>query len=88
MTALATNMLTAFWVLSISLVLVPGADWAYAISAGMRDRAIAPAIGGMLLGYLTITAVVAAGVGARRECPSDPHGADCPWGGLSAMAWR
>ncbi|KFX26620.1 LysE family translocator [Ralstonia solanacearum] len=64
MTALATNMLTAFWVLSISLVLVPGADWAYAISAGMRDRAIAPAIGGMLLGYLTITAVVAAGVGA------------------------
>jgi threonine/homoserine/homoserine lactone efflux protein len=57
-------MLTAFWVVSLSLVMVPGADWAYAISAGMRDRAIAPAIAGMLSGYLMITLVVAAGVGA------------------------
>ena len=61
---MAINMLTAFWAVSISLVMVPGADWAYAISAGMRDKAIAPAIGGMLLGYLMITVVVAAGVGA------------------------
>jgi threonine/homoserine/homoserine lactone efflux protein len=57
-------MLTAFWVVSISLVVVPGADWAYAISAGMRHKAIAPAIAGMLLGYLAITLVVAGGVGA------------------------
>src|ERR1700744_126077 len=64
MAALSINMLTAFWVVSLSLVLVPGADWAYAISAGMRDRAIAPAIAGMLSGYLMITLVVAAGVGA------------------------
>jgi threonine/homoserine/homoserine lactone efflux protein len=43
--------------------MVPGADWAYAISAGLRGRMVAPAVGGMLLGYLAITVVVAAGVG-------------------------
>ncbi|MEC5406414.1 LysE family translocator [Paraburkholderia sp. MPAMCS5] len=58
------STLAAFWVLSISLVVVPGADWAYAISAGSRGRAVAPAVGGMLLGYLMITLVVAAGIGA------------------------
>lgn len=58
------GLLTAFWVVSISLVLVPGADWAYAISAGLRGDAVAFAIAGMLLGYLAITLVVAAGVGA------------------------
>jgi threonine/homoserine/homoserine lactone efflux protein len=64
MTALAISMLTAFWVVSFFLVVTPGADWAYAISAGMRDKAIAPAIVGMLFGYLMITLIVAAGVGA------------------------
>jgi threonine/homoserine/homoserine lactone efflux protein len=64
MTALAISMLTAFWVVSFFLVITPGADWAYAISAGMRDKAIAPAIMGMLFGYLMITLIVAAGVGA------------------------
>ncbi|PCE24764.1 lysine transporter LysE [Burkholderia ubonensis subsp. mesacidophila] len=43
--------------------MVPGADWAYAISAGLRGSVVAPAVGGMLLGYLAITLVVAAGVG-------------------------
>ncbi|WP_322053724.1 LysE family translocator [Paraburkholderia bannensis] len=57
------SLLTAFWIVSFSLVMVPGADWAYAISAGLRGRVIAPAVGGMLLGYLAITLVVAAGVG-------------------------
>lgn len=61
---MAISMLAAFWLLSFSLVMVPGADWAYAIAAGMREKALAPALGGMLLGYLMITAVVSAGVGA------------------------
>jgi threonine/homoserine/homoserine lactone efflux protein len=64
MVAVETGLLTAFWLLSFSLVMVPGADWAYAISAGLRGRAIAPAITGMLCGYLAITIVVAAGIGA------------------------
>jgi len=57
-------LLLAFWALSISLALTPGADWAYAIAAGLRERAIPPALGGMMLGYVVITAVVAAGVGS------------------------
>jgi threonine/homoserine/homoserine lactone efflux protein len=61
------GLLTAFWIVSVSLVMVPGADWAYAISAGMRERAITPAVGGMLLGYLAITVAVALGVGALVE---------------------
>jgi len=61
---MATSALTAFWLVSLSLVVVPGADWAYAISAGMRQRAIVPAIAGLLLGYVVITLVVAGGVGA------------------------
>jgi threonine/homoserine/homoserine lactone efflux protein len=58
------GILAAFWMVSFALVMTPGADWAYAISAGLRGRAIAPAVGGMLLGYLMITLVVAAGLGA------------------------
>ncbi|MDO5648627.1 LysE family translocator [Paracoccus sp. (in: a-proteobacteria)] len=58
------TMVAAFWVVSLALAMTPGADWAYTISAGLRDRAIAPALTGMMLGYTVITLVVAAGVGA------------------------
>lgn len=56
-------MLLAFWVMSFSLVMTPGADWAYAISSGLRQRGLFPAVTGMLAGYVAITLVVAAGVG-------------------------
>ncbi|MEU5624845.1 MULTISPECIES: LysE family transporter [Streptomyces] len=52
----------AFWSVSFLLVLVPGADWAYAITAGLRHRSVLPAVGGMLSGYVLLTAVVAAGL--------------------------
>lgn len=58
------TMLAAFWMLSFSLVIVPGADWAYVISAGLQQRAIAPAVAGLLVAYLLLTLVVAAGIGA------------------------
>ncbi len=51
-----------FWAISAMLVLVPGADWAYVMAAGLRDRTVWPAVSGILLGYLGMTAVVAAGV--------------------------
>ncbi|EMV8748367.1 LysE family translocator, partial [Escherichia coli] len=35
----------AFWAVSILFVITPGVDWAYTIAAGMRDRAIPPAVG-------------------------------------------
>jgi threonine/homoserine/homoserine lactone efflux protein len=54
--------LAAFWLLSLLFVITPGADWAYAISAGLRGR-VAPAVIGLLAGHLAATAIVAAGVG-------------------------
>jgi threonine/homoserine/homoserine lactone efflux protein len=54
----------AFWMLSLMLTLTPGADWAYAISAGLRYRSVMPAVGGLLLVHLAATVVVAAGVAA------------------------
>lgn len=53
-----------FWAVSVLFVLTPGADWAYAISAGLRGRVVGAAVGGMLAGHLAATVAVAAGVGA------------------------
>ena len=54
----------AFWAVSFLFVITPGADWAYAISAGLRHRTVAPAVGGLLAGHLLATLAVAAGVAA------------------------
>jgi threonine/homoserine/homoserine lactone efflux protein len=57
------SVFVAFWAVSILFVITPGADWAYAISAGLKGRAVIPAVGGLLSGHLLATVVVAAGVG-------------------------
>lgn len=57
-------MVAAFWAVSFLFVITPGVDWAYAISAGIAGRVVAPAVAGMLFGHLLATLVVAAGVGA------------------------
>jgi threonine/homoserine/homoserine lactone efflux protein len=57
------STVAAFWGVSFLLVLTPGADWAYMITAGLRNRVLS-ALLGLLIGYLLITTVVAAGVGA------------------------
>ncbi|CAM3508987.1 LysE family translocator [Nocardioides zeicaulis] len=54
----------AFWAVSILFVITPGADWAYAITAGLRHRSIGPAIAGLLAGHVIATLAVAAGVAA------------------------
>jgi threonine/homoserine/homoserine lactone efflux protein len=54
----------AFWAVAILLIVVPGADWAFTISAGLRGRSVLPAVGGLVIGYTAMTLVVAAGVGA------------------------
>lgn len=56
--------LAAFWGVSLLFIVTPGADWAYAISAGLRNRSPIPAVAGMLTGHFGATLVVAAGVGA------------------------
>ena len=60
---MAGGTVAAFWAVSFLLVITPGADWAYAIAAGLRHRLVFPAVGGLLAGHLAATAVVAAGVG-------------------------
>ncbi|GIH22178.1 lysine transporter LysE [Acrocarpospora phusangensis] len=59
----ATSVL-AFWAVAFLLIVVPGADWAFTISAGLRGRSVFPAVTGLVVGYGAITVVVAAGVGA------------------------
>jgi threonine/homoserine/homoserine lactone efflux protein len=61
---MAIASVMSFWAVSLLLVLVPGADWAYAIAAGLRDRSVLPAVAGLVAGYVALTAVVAAGVAA------------------------
>jgi threonine/homoserine/homoserine lactone efflux protein len=58
------GQLIAFWGVSFLLVLVPGADWAYVIGAGLRGRSVLASAAGLLVGYVALTVVVAAGVGA------------------------
>ena len=61
---MAGGTVAAFWAVSFLFVVTPGADWAYAIAAGLRHRVVLPAVGGLLVGHLAATVVVAAGVGA------------------------
>ena len=61
---MAGGTVAAFWAVSFLFVVTPGADWAYAIAAGLRHRVVLPAVGGLLAGHLAATVVVAAGVGA------------------------
>jgi threonine/homoserine/homoserine lactone efflux protein len=57
------SVFVAFWAVSILFVITPGADWAYAISAGLKGRVVVPAVGGLLSGHLIATVIVATGVG-------------------------
>jgi threonine/homoserine/homoserine lactone efflux protein len=58
------SAMLAFWGVCLVLIIVPGADWAFVVSTGLRGRSVVPAVGGLVLGYTVLTAVVAAGVGA------------------------
>jgi threonine/homoserine/homoserine lactone efflux protein len=56
------SALLGFWAVAALLIIVPGPDWAFAISAGLRGHVV-PAATGIVVGYLAMTIVVAAGVG-------------------------
>lgn len=90
---MATSSLIAFWVVAIALIAVPGADWAFTISAGLRGRSVRPAVAGLVTGYALVTVVVAAGVGALVA--GSPHiltglalvgGAYLTWHGVLTFA--
>jgi len=60
---MSSATLLAFWAFSLLFVFTPGADWAYAISAGIRGRGVMAAVGGLLAGYVALTLIVATGFG-------------------------
>ncbi len=57
-----TTTLAAFLAVDLLLVLTPGADWAYAISAGLRGRSVVPAVAGLVAGYAGYTLLAVAGL--------------------------
>ncbi len=61
---MAASSVAAFWAVAALLVTVPGPDWAFVLSAGVRSPTVVPAVSGIVLGYAGITVVVAAGIGA------------------------
>lgn len=52
----------SFLAVDLLLVCVPGADWAYAIAAGLRGRSVVPAVAGLVAGYAVHTALAVAGL--------------------------
>lgn len=60
---MATSLVLSFGLVSLLLVITPGADWAYTISAGIRWQSPIPAVMGILSGHLLATIIVAVGVG-------------------------
>ncbi|MBX9361540.1 LysE family translocator [Streptomyces sp. WAC04114] len=57
-----TTTLAAFLAVDLLLIFTPGADWAYAITAGLRDRSVVPAVAGLVAGYAGYTLLAVAGL--------------------------
>jgi threonine/homoserine/homoserine lactone efflux protein len=58
------SLVVQYWVVAILLTLTPGADWAFAITTGLRARSVVPPLLGILFGYAIVIIVVAVGVGS------------------------
>lgn len=61
---MSTGQLLGFWGTIFLLAIVPGPDWAFVLASSVRDRIVLRAVGGLMLGYTFLTAVVAAGIAA------------------------
>jgi threonine/homoserine/homoserine lactone efflux protein len=59
---MAGSAIAAFLAVDLLLVLTPGADWAYAIAAGLGGRSVPAAVGGLVAGYAGYTVLVVTGV--------------------------
>jgi threonine/homoserine/homoserine lactone efflux protein len=57
-----SGTLISFLAVDLLLVCVPGADWAYAIAAGLRGRSVGVAVAGLVSGYALHTALAVAGL--------------------------
>ncbi|ELP0293675.1 LysE family translocator [Klebsiella michiganensis] len=57
------SFIASFWLVSFLLIITPGSDWAYTISAGINGRRVIPAVAGLMSGHLLATLIVVAGIG-------------------------
>ncbi|WP_066288976.1 LysE family translocator [Arthrobacter sp. B6] len=58
------QLFLAFIVVAAALACTPGVDWAYSITAGLRQRSFVPAVAGLCGGYVLHTILMAAGLAA------------------------
>lgn len=82
---MAASSVAAFWAVAVLLIIVPGPDWAFTISAGLRGGSVLAAVGGLAIGYAAISSVVAAGVGTLVARTPDVLTALTVAGGLYLM---
>ncbi|WP_457964265.1 LysE family translocator [Arthrobacter sp. D1-29] len=54
----------AFVLVAAALACTPGVDWAYSITAGLRQRSFVPAVAGLCGGYVLHTVLMVAGLAA------------------------
>lgn len=58
------HAIAGFWFLALALIAVPGPDQAFTLGVALDGRFVASAVGGLVVGYLGMTVVVATGLGA------------------------
>ena len=58
------QLFLSFLVVAAALACTPGVDWAYSITAGLRQRSFVPAVAGLCGGYLLHTVLLVAGLAA------------------------
>ncbi|HEX9225230.1 MAG TPA: LysE family translocator [Arthrobacter sp.] len=58
------QLFIAFLVVAGALACTPGVDWAYSITAGLKQRSFVPAVAGLCGGYVLHTVLLVAGLAA------------------------
>lgn len=58
------ELFLAFILVAAALACTPGVDWAYTITAGLRQRSFVPAVAGLCGGYVLHTVLLVAGLAA------------------------
>ena len=58
------QLVLAFLVVAGALACTPGVDWAYSITAGLKQRSFVPAVAGLCGGYVLHTVLLVAGLAA------------------------
>jgi threonine/homoserine/homoserine lactone efflux protein len=56
------QLFLAFVLVAAALACTPGVDWAYSITAGLRQRSFVPAVAGLCSGYVLHTVLLVAGL--------------------------